>query len=107
YFGCLLLRPPPAVLIRRPETEHVVETVRELVKELKPVATLKLVDVGTGSGAIALALASELPRAEIHACDISDDALEMARLNAARLGLEQRINFRKSDLLSAYAGEEF
>ena len=97
----------PAVLIPRPETEHVVETVLELVKELKPVATLKLVDVGTGSGAIALALASELPRAEIHACDISDDALEMARLNAARLGLEQRINFRKSDLLSAYAGEKF
>jgi release factor glutamine methyltransferase len=97
----------PAVLIPRPETEHVVETVLELVKELKPVATLKLVDVGTGSGAIALALASELPRAEIHACDISDDALEMARLNAARLGLEQRISFRKSDLLSAYAGEKF
>ena len=97
----------PAVLIPRPETEHVVETVLELVKELKPVATWKLVDVGTGSGAIALALASELPRAEIHACDISDDALEMARLNAARLGLEQRINFRKSDLLSAYAGENF
>jgi len=97
----------PAVLIPRPETEHVVETVLELVKELKPVATLRLVDVGTGSGAIALALASELPRAEIHACDISDDALEMARLNAARLGLEQRINFRKSDLLSAYTGEKF
>ena len=97
----------PAVLIPRPETEHMVETVLELVKELKPVATLKLVDVGTGSGAIALALASELPRAGIHACDISDDALEMARLNAARLGLEQRINFRKSDLLSAYAGEKF
>jgi release factor glutamine methyltransferase len=97
----------PVVLIPRPETEHVVETVLEAVKELKPVATLKLVDVGTGSGAIALALASELPRAEIHACDISDDALEMARLNAARLGLEQRISFRKSDLLSAYAGEKF
>jgi len=97
----------PAVLIPRPETEHMVETVLELVKELKPVATLKLVDVGTGSGAIALALASELPRAEIRACDISDDALEMARLNAARLGLEQRIIFCKSDLLSAYAGEKF
>jgi release factor glutamine methyltransferase len=97
----------PAVLIPRPETEHLVETVLEMVKQLKPVATLKLVDVGTGSGAIALALASELPRAEIHACDISDDALEMAQINAARLGLEQRVNFRKSDLLSAYAGEDF
>jgi release factor glutamine methyltransferase len=97
----------PAVLIPRPETEHLVETVLEMVKQLKPVATLKLVDVGTGSGAIALALASELPRAEIHGCDISDDALEMAQINAARLGLEHRVNFRKSDLLSAYAGEEF
>src|SRR5260370_7757865 len=72
-----------------------------------PVAHLKLIDVGSGSGAIALALASELPRAEIHACDISDDALEMARVNAARLGLEQRVSYRKSDLLAAYAGEQF
>src|SRR5262250_1788992 len=67
-FWGLDLMVSPAVLIPRPETEHLVETVLELVKELKPVATLKLVDVGTGSGAIALALASELPRAEIHAC---------------------------------------
>jgi len=97
----------PAVLIPRPETEHVVETVLELVKRLEPSAKLKLVDVGTGSGAIALALASELPRAEVHACDISDAALEIAHLNAARLGLEGRVQFRKSDLLAAYSGETF
>lgn len=97
----------PAVLIPRPETEHVVETVLELVKERSPEAGLKLIDVGTGSGAIALALASELPHAEIHACDISEDALEMARANAARLGMDGRITFRKSDLLAAYAGEQF
>src|SRR5260370_10275936 len=72
-----------------------------------PVAHLKLIDVGSGSGAIALARASELPRGEIDACDISDDALEMARVNAARLGLEQRVSYRKSDLLAAYAGEQF
>ena len=97
----------PAVLIPRPETEHLVETVLELVKQREPEEKLRLIDVGTGSGCIALALASELTQAEIHACDLSDEALEMARANAARLGLENRIAFRKSDLLSAYAGETF
>ena len=99
----------PAVLIPRPETEHVVETVLELLKEhpLEGLGKLKLLDVGTGSGCIALALASELPHAEIHACDISDDALEMARTNAARLALGEKVIFRKSDLLSMYAGEQF
>ena len=63
--------------------------------------------MGTGSGAIALALASELPQAEIHACDISDDALEMARINAARLALGSRVLFLRSDLLMVYEGEQF
>ncbi|MGH9567247.1 MAG: peptide chain release factor N(5)-glutamine methyltransferase, partial [Candidatus Angelobacter sp.] len=115
----------PSVLIPRPETEHVVETVLELVKqyyqEHRDVAEsldpsvcerldsgrIRIVDVGTGSGAIALALASELPQAEIHACDISDDALEMAYINAARLALGKRVLFRRSDLLMAYEGEQF
>jgi release factor glutamine methyltransferase len=99
----------PAVLIPRPETEHVVETVLELVKEypFDGPGRLKLLDVGTGSGCIALALASELPHAEIHACDISDDALEIARINAARLALGGQVLFRKSDLLSVYAGDQF
>jgi len=99
----------PAVLIPRPETEHVVETVLELAKEY-PFAgpgRLRMVDVGTGSGCIALALASELPHAEIHACDISDEALEIARINAARLALGGNVLFRKSDLLTVYDGEEF
>jgi len=99
----------PAVLIPRPETEHVVETILELVKEypFDGPGRLKLLDVGTGSGCIALALASELPHAEIHACDISEEALEIARVNAARLALGGRVLFRKSDLLSVYAGERF
>jgi release factor glutamine methyltransferase len=99
----------PAVLIPRPETEHVVETAFELVKEYRFAGEgrLRMVDVGTGSGCIALALASELPHIEFHACDISDDALEIARVNAARLGLGNKVLFRKSDLLAAYAGEKF
>jgi release factor glutamine methyltransferase len=97
----------PAVLIPRPETEHVVETVLELVKHKPPEEKLRLVDVGTGSGCIALALASELPHLEIHASDVSEVALEMARVNAARLGLDQKVSFRQSDLLSAYGAEEF
>jgi release factor glutamine methyltransferase len=86
----------PAVLIPRPETEHVIET----VLELQASARCRILDVGTGSGCIALALAKELPQAEIHATDISAAALEVARANAARHQLENRIRFREADLLS-------
>ena len=87
----------PAVLIPRPETEHVIETVLQLSN--KPKGNLRMVDVGTGSGCIALALAKEFPSAEIHATDISPDALEIARTNAARLQLDKRIQFHQTDLL--------
>lgn len=97
----------PAVLIPRPETEHVVETVLALAQQRDPQEKLRLIDVGTGTGCIALALASELPRADIHASDISEEALEMARINAARLRLGHQVQFRRSDLLSVYAGEQF
>ena len=80
----------PAVLIPRPETEHLIETVLPLAKLLKAAI---IADVGTGSGAIALALAKELSTAEIHATDNSPAALEIAEANAARLQLE----FRKSN----------
>ena len=96
----------PAVLIPRPETEHVVEAVLDLARgerdggqECPPHIT-RMVDVGTGSGCIALALAKELPYAEIHATDISAAALELARANAARLQLENRIQFHQADLLA-------
>ena len=93
----------PAVLIPRPETEHVVEAVLGLIgtesRELSRDKQLGIVDVGTGSGCIALALARELPHTEIHATDVSPDALEVARANAARLQLEQRVNFHETDLL--------
>jgi release factor glutamine methyltransferase len=95
----------PAVLIPRPETEHVVETVLELAREVE---RPRIVDVGTGSGCIALALAKELPRAEFRAVDVSEAALEIARANAARLELADRVEFRQSDLLAAFpAGAAF
>lgn len=92
----------PAVLIPRPETEHMIETVLEAVRVGRaPSAAglLRIVDVGTGSGCIALALAKELPHAEIHATEISPAALEIARANAARHQLEGRVHFHQTDLL--------
>jgi release factor glutamine methyltransferase len=163
----------PAVLIPRPETEHVVETVLELVKRLdhrghevsperssiesqragvaraeknarvpddatvgdedfahddatdrenssmrgivhtsaeqdayRP-ADIRIVDVGTGSGAIALALAKELSSAEIHATDVSPAALEIAEANAARLQMESRVRFHDGDLLAGLDEKTF
>jgi release factor glutamine methyltransferase len=95
----------PAVLIPRPETEHVLETVLDLVRVGRapsPADSLRIVDVGTGSGCIALALAKELPHAEVHATEISAAALEIARANAARLQLESRIQFHQTDLLQGF-----
>jgi release factor glutamine methyltransferase len=86
----------PAVLIPRPETEHVIETVLKLSQESNDG---RIVDVGAGSGCIALALAKELPLAEIHATDNSPAALEIARANAARHQLENRVHFHETDLL--------
>ncbi len=91
----------PAVLIPRPETEHLVETVLEIIREQREqLATkLTLVDVGTGSGCVGLALANELPFAQVYATDISPEALEIAKANAARLQLEKRVQFRHCDVL--------
>jgi release factor glutamine methyltransferase len=92
----------PAVLIPRPETEHVIETVLERVRVERapsPPDSLRILDIGTGSGCIALALAKELPSAEIHATEISTAALEIARANAARLQLEACVQFHCTDLL--------
>lgn len=94
----------PSVLIPRPETEHLVETVLALTARMNFAGAHghpKLIDVGTGSGAIALALAKELPNAEVHACDYSPEALEVARINAARLELDSRVRFAHSDVLAS------
>jgi len=99
----------PAVLIPRPETEHIVETVLELAKSTaeRRASPPVIVDVGTGSGAIALALAKELPSAEIHATDISPEALEVATANAARHELTSRIKFHQADLLEGLSPASF
>lgn len=91
----------PAVLIPRPETEHLVEAVLELAKDMR---FPRIVDVGTGSGCVALALAHELKTAEIFAVDLSPDALAIARANAARLQLASRVQFLQSNVLDALAG---
>jgi len=89
----------PAVLIPRPETEHLIETVLPLARQL---AGPRIVDVGTGSGCIALALAKELRNAQIHATDISPAALEVAQSNAFRLQLQDRVQFQQADLLNGF-----
>jgi release factor glutamine methyltransferase len=97
----------PAVLIPRPETEHVVEMVLTCVGRAPSPASPRIADVGTGSGCIALALAKELPQAEIHAIDISPDALETARANAARLQLLSRVQFYEGNLLAGVEKNSF
>lgn len=97
FYG-LLLNVTPAVLIPRPETEHLVEAVLKLLPANKP---LKIADVGTGSGAISIALAVNLPNAELTALDISTDALIVAASNAYEHNVTARTRFLQSDLLSA------
>jgi len=96
----------PAVLIPRPSTESLVEAV---LQELAPEADkpLRIADVGTGSGAIAIALAHHLPNAQFTALDVSSEALEVAAGNAARHNLTDRIRLLQSDLLEGLPpGEE-
>ena len=90
----------PDVLIPRPETEILVGAALEI---LRPLAHPVVVDVGTGSGCIALSLAAERPDAEVHATDISAPALDVAKTNARRLGLEGRVHFHRGDLLEPLA----
>jgi release factor glutamine methyltransferase len=92
----------PDVLIPRPETELIVEGVCERHPDRRGVN--HIVDVGTGSGCLSVALAREFPRAHVTAIDISDAALRIARRNAVRHGVLDRITLMKGDLLDAIAG---
>lgn len=93
-------RVTPDVLIPRPETEAVVE---QALARLRGTPRPRVVDVGTGSGCIALSLAAELPCAEVHATDVSAAALAVARENARRLDLGDRVRFHEGDLLRPVA----
>jgi len=99
----------PDVLIPRPETEHVVETVLELLDRHGRAKDerLRIVDVGTGSGCIALALAAELPRAILFGADISRMSLVVASGNAVRLGMPERVKFLEGDLLTRFLDDDF
>jgi release factor glutamine methyltransferase len=103
FYG-LTLRVTSAVLIPRPETEHLVEAVLARVGRD---AAVRICDVGTGSGAIAVALAHALPLARVMAVDLSAAALDVARENAERHGVAERVRLVESDLLHAVRGERF
>ena len=92
------------VLIPRPETEHMVEKTIALATDFKHP---RIVDVGTGSGAIAMTLALKLPAAEIYATENSAPALAVARQNAERNGVVDRVRFLEGDLLNPVAGQHF
>lgn len=119
-FWGMPFRVTPDVLIPRPETEHLVEKVIELAISIgagglesetwetrSSVAPSRILDVGTGSGAIAIALATKLRDAHITAIDISEAALSVARENAARNHVADRIRFLQGDLLAPVHGERF
>lgn len=99
FYG-LRFRVTPAVLIPRPETEILVERGVELA--CAHAGNVRFADVGTGSGCIALALAHEVPGARGWATDLSSAALELARDNARRLGVEARVGFVCCDLLAGF-----
>lgn len=95
----------PATLIPRPETELLVETALQLAERIEA-QPLRLADLGTGSGCIALALAHERPHWQITAVDISGDALQAAQRNASRLGIGN-VEFLQNDWLSGFCEEAF
>jgi release factor glutamine methyltransferase len=103
-FWSLPLRVSPDVLVPRPETEILVAAALEALPDGQPARVL---DVGTGSGAVALAIATERPLAQLVATDISKAALEIARQNADELGMAERIRLLEGEAFAPVAGEVF
>ena len=101
FYGFELETAPGLVMAPRPATEALVDAAVALVAG-RPA---RVADVGTGSGAIAIALASRLPQAEIWASDVSPAAVDLARLNAARHGFADRIHMAEGDLLDPIPGQ--
>jgi release factor glutamine methyltransferase len=108
-FWSLDFRVTGDVLIPRPETELLVELALVALRESgrRDGAGLKLCDLGTGSGCVAIALARELPSAEIWALDVSSPALAVAENNGRRHGVANRVHFMQSDLFAAVEGRRF
>jgi release factor glutamine methyltransferase len=108
FYG-LAFQVSPAVLVPRPDTETLVEAALASIAEMKKAAAanqpLRVLDVCTGSGAVAVALKHTIPELEVWAADISAEALAVARANAARLLPPDSIHFCHSDLLSALGSE--
>lgn len=103
-FAGLTFRVTPAVLIPRYDTEVLVE---QAVARLAGRGPVRVADIGTGSGAIAVAVAHRLPEAHVVAVDLSAEALAVAQQNAAANGVAQRVTFRQGDLLHPLGGEVF
>jgi release factor glutamine methyltransferase len=104
FFG-LTLRVSKDTLIPRPETERLVEAVLDHIANTSaPTSALRILDIGTGTGAIAIALATHLPTAQLTAVDLSAKVLAIARENAARHHVAERIRFVESDLLASVKG---
>ena len=105
-FWGLPLRLSPATLVPRPDTETVVELALELLRADGNLARpLRIADLGTGSGAILLALLSELPAAQGFGTDVSEEALQTAAANAGRAGLSQRATFIACDYAAGLSGQ--
>lgn len=106
-FYSMSFRVNPDVLIPRPETEHIVVTLLDLAKEYRrPESALQVLDVGTGSGILAVCAAKHLKHSEVTAVDISAGSLEMAKKNASDHRVAERIRFVASDLLAALPDDQ-
>ena len=104
-FFSMMLRVDPSVLIPRPSTETIVEHVIQHARRTPGFASPLIADVGTGSGAIAIALAKNIPNSHVIATDVSEAALKLAVENAKEQGVAERIEFREGDLLEPLVGQ--